>query len=167
VPTPVIDARIKERVICPNCNTPRSLRLLRTKDIGYDAETKEFYLICDHPTCGSHARMVTKEGDSLGIEPIRDRLELDEKIMRQLRELTGVPKILLRNTIPVDQADATADGYEITPAYRYEWNEGAGAVNVIEEPWTIKDEEGVLSYSLLPAPVVVSFIKRLVTTLGL
>lgn len=169
VPNTVIDERIKTRVICPICKTPRNIRLLRTKEIGYDQEKKEAFLICDTPTCAGFGtmRMVSKEGDDLGIEAIRDRVEADGKIMRTLLNLQGVSKILIRNCVPVTEAADAIDDYEITPSYRYEWNGAEQKVNVIEEPWVINDDEGIPSYSLLPAAVVVSFIKQMVSVLGL
>lgn len=166
VPEAVIDERIKNRVICPACHTPRSLKLLRTKDIGCDQATGEFFLICDNPGCPNQSRMVAKEGDELGIEAIRERVELDERIMRQLLELQGVPKIFLRNAIPAARAGEFADDYEITPSYRYAWDAARRAVTVTEEPWTIPDDEGVPSYSLLPAAVVISLIRQSAAILG-
>lgn len=158
VPDAVIDERIKARVICPVCKTPRSLKLAPTKEIGYDEETKSFYLICDNPACKG-ARMVAKEGDELGIEPIRARLETDEKILRQLLGLTGVPKVFLRNSVPVDEAAAHIDEYEATPMYGYERDEKTKKIKVLESPWVI-DANGIPSYSLLPAPVALSLIKQ-------
>lgn len=168
VPNTVIDERIKTRVICPMCQTPRNICLLRTKEIGYDQENKEAFLICDTPMCMGFgtSRMVSKEGDELGIEAIRDRIEADDKIMRILLDLQGASKIFLRNCVPVSEA-AAVDDYEITPGYRYEWNATEKKVNVIEEPWVINDDDGTPSYSLLPAAVVVSFIKQMVGVLGL
>ena len=72
----------------------------------------------------------------------------------------------MRNAIPVDKAKEFVDDYEITPSYRYEWDAGSKRVRVIEEPWTVKDDEGVLSYSLLPAAVAVSLIKQTAKVLG-
>ena len=158
VPNTVIEERIKTRVICPICKTPRSLKLLATKDVGYDADKKEFYLMCDNPACGG-ARMVPKEGDELGIEPIRDRLETDEKIFRQLLGLTGIPKVRLRNSIPVAERDKV-DEYELTPMYSYE-REDSGKVKTLESPWVVNDDEGVSSHSLLPAAVVLAMIKQI------
>ncbi len=63
VPESVIDERIKYRVVCPICKTPRNTRLLATKDVGWDEEQKKFYLMCDNPTCNK-ARMFAKEGDA-------------------------------------------------------------------------------------------------------
>ena len=111
--------------------------------------------------------MVGKEGDELGIQAIRDRIEADKGVMKTLFDLQGVPKIYLRNAIPVDKATEYIDDYEITPSYRYEIDKETGRIATIEEPWIVKNEEGMPSYSLLPAPVVVSLIKQVVQVLGL
>lgn len=165
VPKSVIDERMKYRVICPVCHVPRNTRLLRTKDVGYNVAKNEFYLICDNEECGG-VRMVAKEGDELGIEAIRDRIEADGEVMNILRTLEGVPKVYLRNAIPVDVAKDYVDDYEITPSYRYEWDKAAPKVQIVEEPWIVKDEAGAPSYSLLPGAVAVSLIKQTATVLG-
>jgi len=166
VPTTIIDQRVKHRVICPLCQTSRSVNLLPTKNVQYDKEKKQFYLMCDNPHC-SGARMVTKEGDELGIEPIRSRLQKDETLMKQVYAMHGISKILLRNSIPVDKVKEFADDYEITPEYKHRVSEATGEVETKEKPWEIKDDEGVLSNSLMPPPVVVSLIKQLVKELGI
>ena len=51
IPEAVIDARIKNRYICPKCQTSRNFALLPTSKIGYDDKTKEYYLICDKLGC--------------------------------------------------------------------------------------------------------------------
>ncbi len=169
VPEAVIEERMKFRVICPICQTSRNIKLLRTKEIGYDEGSKEFYLICDNPHCAGHGktRMVGKEGGNLGIEAIRERIEDDKKVMEMLLGLQGVPKIYLRNSVPVAVAGDYIDDYEITPAYRYERDEENGKTRVIEESWAIKDDNGEPSYSLLAPPVAVSLIKQIVQVLGL
>lgn len=159
IPEAVIDERMKYRVICPNCHTPRNLRLFATNKVGYDQTKKEFYLICDEPGC-HNARMVGKEGDTLGIEAIRERLELDDQIIEKAFSLHGIPKILLRNSIPVEAAKDYIDDYEITPQYIYEVGVN-NEVKVSEKPWIIKDDEGMDSYSLLAPPVALSLIKQL------
>lgn len=164
VPTNIIDERIKTRVICPICKTPRNLKLLATKQVGYDEKTKKFYLQCDNTSCKG-ARMVAKEGDELGIEPIRERLETDDKISQQLRKLHGTEKVFLRNAIPAEFAKKVVDDYEITPGYQYELQK-SGKVKTIETPWIVKDDAGVDCYSLLPAGVVVSLIKQMAVILG-
>jgi adenylate kinase family enzyme len=166
VPEAVIDERMKNRVICPKCQTPRSLKLAPTAYVGYDEAAKTAYLLCDNPECGK-PKMVAKEGDELGIEKIRERLELDDKIMRQLLELKGVPQVLLRNSVPVGKAKEYVDDYEITPAYEYEYDSVSKKVKTIEKPWVVKDDDGVDSYSLLPAPVTLGLIIQTANVLGL
>jgi adenylate kinase family enzyme len=172
VPTNIIDQRVKNRVICPICQTSRSIKLLPTKFVEYDTVNNSFYLLCDNPVCaslqgGKGARMVTKEGDEFGIAPIKDRLDKDEKLMKQIYATYGIQKILLRNAIPKDRVVENYDAYEITPEYKYSFNESLQKVEITEKPWEVTDDEGVVSNSLTPPPVVVSLIKQLVKTLGL
>jgi len=166
VPTNVIDERIKYRLICPLCQTSRNLKLLSTKNVEYDKETGKFYLICDNSSCKG-ARMVTKEGDELGTSPIKERLDKDELLIKEAFKLQGIPKILLRNSVPADKTKDFVDDYEVTPEYVYEFDEKENKVVTHEKPWEVKDDEGVLSNSLMPPPVVVSLIKQLVSVLGL
>ena len=166
VPETVIDERIKYRVICPLCKTSRNLKLLPTKKVGYDEEKKEFYLIGDGSDCEG-VRMVTKEGDELGIEPIRERLKIDEELMKKAFSLYGVPKILLRNSVPADSAEEFVNDYEITPEYCCDWDKDKKVVKTTEKPWQTLDDNNISSYSLMPPPVVVSLIKQMVKVLGL
>lgn len=159
IPESVLDERMKFRVICPICHTPRSLKLLATKEVGYDKEKNQFYLKCDNPACNG-ARMVGKEGDDLGIETIRERLELDEKLIEKIFTLHGIPKILLRNSIPVEIASQYVDDYEITPEFIYELS-GDGQVKVNEKSYTVKDDEGEEVYSLMAPAVALALIKQL------
>ena len=165
-PSSVIDERIKFRVICPLCQTSRNLKLLMTKNVEYDEKDGKFYLLCDNSSCKG-ARMVTKEGDELGIEPIKERLNKDELLIKEAFNLQGIPKALLRNSIPVDKVKEFTDDYEITPEYVYNWNEKEKKVETTEKPWEVKDDEGAVSNSLMPPPVVVSLIKQLVKELDL
>ncbi len=166
VPENVIDQRIKWRRVCPVCQTSRNLKLLPTSKVNFDEKQREFYLICDNTNCQG-AKMVQKEGDELGIGPIKERLKLDEKLIEQAKLLYGIPKIFLRNSIPVDLAKDYIDDYEITPEYYFEWDERSKRVKIKEKPWIVEDDEGILSYSLLPPPVVVALIKQLVEVLNL
>src|SRR3989344_4706805 len=77
IPESVLDERMRNRVVCPTCQAPRNLSVFPTKKVGYDKDTKQYFLICDNPECGG-ARMVSKEGDTAGIESIRERLDLDD-----------------------------------------------------------------------------------------
>ncbi len=166
VPKTVIDERIKWRRICPKCQTPRNFKLLPTSKIGYDKINRRFYLLCDNPSCKA-MEMIAKEGDEFGIEPIKERLELDKELLEKSFSLYGIPKILLRNSVPVEMAEEYIDDYEITPEYSYEWDEKKKKVKVIEKTWEIKDDEGILSYSLLAPPVVLSLIKQMAEVLNL
>jgi len=164
VPEAVIDERIKCRVICPLCQTSRSLKLLPTKKVEYDQKDKKFYLICDNSDCKG-SKMVTKEGDELGIEPIKKRLEKDEGLIKRAFSLYGIPKILLRNSVPVDRAKDFVADYEITPEYGYQWDEKKKKVTITEKPWQVPDDNGVPCYSLMPPPLVVSLIKQMAESL--
>lgn len=166
IPESVIDERMKYRVVCPICHTPRNLKLLATQKVGWDEENKEFYLMCDNPEC-NNVRMSAKEGDNLGIESIRERLELDGKLIEKVFSMQGISKIFLRNAVPVDKAEENTDGYEITPEYYYEYDSQNKTVKTLERPFIVKDDEGVEVYSLLAPPVVVSLIKQLAKALGL
>jgi adenylate kinase family enzyme len=167
VPKAVIDERIRWRRVCPKCQTSRNLKLLPTsKAVRYDEKNKQFYLICDNPNC-KEERMISKEGDELGNEPIRKRLEMDEKLMRKTFSLYGIPKVLLRNCIPVEKAAEYVDDYEITSGYDYKWLPESSKVKVIKKPWQVFDDDGVTSYSLLAAPVVLSLIRQMVKVLNL
>ena len=164
VPEAVIDERIKYRVVCPLCQTSRNLKVLPTKKIEY--ENGKFFLVCDNSECRG-ARMVTKEGDEQGVAPIAGRLKKDQELIEKAFHLHGIPKILLRNSMPADKKDEFVDDYEITPEYVYSWDEKEKKANLKEKPWQILDDEGNLSYSLLPPPVVVSLIKQMAEVLNL
>ncbi len=159
IPEEVIAERIKYRVVCPKCHDLRSTKLLMSKEVEYNQKTGKFYLLCDNPKCKKQ-RMEAKEGDSLGIAPIRGRLDKDEEILKKAFGLHGVPKILLRNHVPLTQAKLF-DDYEFTPEYTLKWNSKAKKVEIWEKRWVIKDDNGVASLSFLPAPVVVTLIKQL------
>jgi len=172
VPTNIIDKRAKYRLICPICQTSRSLKLLPTKNVEYDKKENKFNLICDNPECqsvktGKGIRMVTKEGDELGIEPIKERLKKEEDLMEKIYQMHGISKIFLRNSIPLKDVQENYNDYEITQEYDYEYDEKNDKVLINEKPWEIEDDNGVMSNSLMPPPVVVSLIKQLVKALGI
>ncbi|PIZ46004.1 hypothetical protein COY30_00840 [Candidatus Woesebacteria bacterium CG_4_10_14_0_2_um_filter_44_9] len=164
IPESVIDERIKYRVVCPICHDLRNRKLLIPQKINYDVKQKEFNLICDNPACKG-AVMEEKEGDDLGIEPLRPRLAKDEEILKKAFALHGIPKILLRNHVSVTEAKKYFDDYEITPEYVLSWDKKARKVKVNQKPWTVSDDNGVESYSLLAAPVMVSLLKQMADVL--
>lgn len=163
IPDSVLDARVKSRVVCPRCNLSRNTRFLTTKTVEYDEQDGAFYLLCENPSCEGYEtqRMLPKEGDELGLEGIRERLEADEQLIQYALKLRGVPLIKLRNTIPVSEADKLVDEYEITPEYMYSYDGTTKQVTTTTKPWVVQDKDGIDSYSLLAPPVTVSLIKQL------
>lgn len=162
IPETIIDARLKGRVVCPICQTSRNLTLLPTKFVAYDEANQRFVIKCDNAECSGFGKeiLVTKEGDALGIEAIRDRLETDGQLIKSATALQGIPKIYLRNDIPVAVASDYIDDYEITPEYSYERDQKTGEVKIIEKPWVTKSDDGTDSYSHLAPPVVLSLIEQ-------
>jgi len=165
IPESVIDLRMKNRVVCPKCGAPRSPKLLMTKEAVFDEKEEKFYLLCDNEGC-DRARMVPKEGDEKGIEPIRSRLNADGELIEKAFSLYGIPKVLLRNSIPVSSAKENIDDYETTPEYCLK-HVGGGKVEVSQKPLIVLDDNGVESYTLLAYPVVVGMIKQICDVLGL
>jgi adenylate kinase family enzyme len=166
IPESVIDERMKYRVVCPTCHAPRNTKLFATEKVGYDEEKKEFYLMCDDSDC-NHARMGAKEGDNMGIESIRERVELDGQLIDKIFLLHGIKRVLLRNAVPTDKAKEYLDDYEITPEYYYELDENTKEVKTLERPFAVNDDEGTEVYSLLAPPVIISFLRQLVKALEL
>ena len=166
IPESVIDERMKYRVVCPKCQAPRNLKLFTTEKVGYDEAKKEFYLMCDNKEC-ENARMILKEGDDKGIDAIRGRLKKDDELIDKVFSLHGIPKILLRNSVPVKRTEELVDNYEITPEYVYKYDTDSKEVITTEKSWMVKDDEGEEVVSLLAPPVVVSLIKQLVKALDL
>ena len=165
IPETVLDERMRNRVVCPKCQAPRNLTTFVTKEVGYDKENKQYFLKCDNKECEG-ARMIGKEGDDAGIESIRDRLTLDDKLIKKVMSLHGIPKILLRNAVPVENA-SDIDDYEITDIAVFDNDEKTGKVTVTQEPWIVKDDEGVSSYSLMAPAVVIGLLRQLVKALKL
>lgn len=159
VPEAVIDERMKFRVICPVCQTPRNVKLLVTKDIEYDEASRTFHLLCDD----HHVRMIAKEGDAEGIQPIRERLTRDGELIEKLFTLHGIPRVLVRNAVPVTDREGF-DDYELTPEYKLSWD--GSAVVVEEVPWTVKDDEGVEVHSLMAPAAFLALLKQLPEALG-
>lgn len=165
IPENVLDERMRNRVICPKCQTPRNLTTFVTKELGYDKENDKYFLKCDNKECEG-ARMFGKVGDDAGIESIRDRLTLDDKLIKKVMSLHGIPKILLRNAVPVENA-SDIDDYEITDIDVFDNDKETGKVSVTQKPWIVKDDEGVASYSLMAPAVVIGLLRQLVKALKL
>jgi adenylate kinase family enzyme len=162
-PITVLDERMKQRRTCLTCGNSRGISLLPTEHRGYDKEKDEFYLICDLPGC-TGGRMVTKEGDHLGIEVIKDRVMMDVEVMKRARKLFGIPKIELYNSYESAVAFDYIDEYELTSACDYSLGKD-GEVVMSKVLWELTDGKEKF-YSLLPAAVVVQLVKQLAAILG-
>lgn len=163
IPETIIDERMKYRVVCPLCNTSRNLKLLPTKYVEYDKATDKFHLLCDNKSCQGYekTRLVAKEGDDKGIGSLRDRLALDGKLMEMAMSLQGIPRIMVRNAIPVDKVAEYTEPYEITPEFTYVYDEVKGEVATHQQPWVVKDDAGNDCNSVLAAPAVLSMMSQL------
>jgi adenylate kinase family enzyme len=164
IPEAVIEERMKYRRVCPKCQTSRNLKLLPTSNIQYDIQNDRYYLVCDNPSCEG-AKMIAKEGDDKGLAPIRERLNRDEELIKEAFKLYGIPKILLRNHIPVFESKKF-DNYEITPQFDYVLGK-KGKVVVKESPWVVKDDNGVDSHSLMAPAVIITMLRQMVEIIGL
>lgn len=160
-PNSVIEERIKWRRVCPICQTSRNLKLLPTSKVVF--EDGQFHLICEK----CNVKMVEKEGDQLGIEPIKERLKKEEEMVEKILQISGVPKIFLKNGIEVSVAKDYVDEYEITPEFEFEYDEKERKVIVKKKPFVVKDDFNRDVYSLLAPPVVLCLIKQLVDVLNL
>lgn len=162
VPESVIDERMKYRVICPVCHTSRNTKLLPTKFVKYNTSDDSYYLVCDNASCSGYGteKMVRKEGDEQGINPIRERLTLDGKLMEMATRLEGVPKVYVRNAIPASEATNIAEEYELTPEFEYATKDN-GEVVVSSKPWVVKDDSGDDCHSLMAASAMLSLVSQL------
>ncbi len=164
LPIEIINQRIKARMICPECQTSRNLTLNPTPKVSCDQKDGCFYLVCDNPSC-KEIRMVCKEGDELGIENIKGRIVDDLKLMEQARNMYGIEKIEVYNSLEKEKALDYVDDYELTKEFCFEKKKDGG-VKKNTKPFSIEDN-GVEYVSLLPAPAVVQLIRQLVEKLGL
>lgn len=160
-PESLIEVRIEGRVVCPVCHISRNLRTNPTGKYDCDEESSEYYLICDNPGCAKYGkqRLIRKAGDEEGLDLIRGRLNSDAKLLEKADKLVGIPKVYLRNTVPVSAADENIDDYEITPAFSYRG--GKGEVKMVRGPLVVTEDSGEESYSRMPAATTVSLFSQI------
>jgi adenylate kinase family enzyme len=157
LPLAVIDARLKGRRMCPKCRTSRNIQLLPTTKVNYDEDEQGYYLVCDNPECES-LRMEAKKGDDKGLDLIKERIENDLELVQMARNMYGIPKIELFNSLQKDKADLYVEEYEVTKEYVH--NHEGEEVTTEEKPFTV-EVDGTEYYSLLPAPVIVQYVRQL------
>lgn len=164
-PESVIEARMKSRVICPKCKNPRNIRLLPTEFVGFSEEDNDFYLMCDDGVCEKE-RMVRKEGDSAGLESIRERLNRDGQLMDKIHSLHGISNIHLRSSLLQENALDYADEYELTKEYFYTKEED-GLIKINTKFFSAKGDNEEKIFSLIAPAVVLQLIDQLYNKLEL
>lgn len=165
IPEAVMDERMKNRVVCPTCHTPRHPKLLLTRFLDRDPATKDFFLRCDRVGCDG-SRMIPKEGDDLGIEAIRGRLNQDQAVMEEILRMTGLERIMLSASLPVDLSHQVED-YEIHLIYDLIWDARMKKVMPRSKKWIFTDDSGNDSYTLFPPAVTTYMIREMVSVLEL
>lgn len=157
----VIDARMKNRVVCPICGTSKNLIFNSSKYIKYDDVLQHFYFLCDNSTCLGHGKekMIEKEGDAAGAVSIADRLKSDEILINQAFDLYGIPRILVRGSIPLNQKEECLEEYEVKHCHTFSLKEG----HVVDSQtdWVFTDDSGVASCETYPAVHVVNIFTQL------
>lgn len=155
LPIEVINARIVNRRMCPICRNSCNLSLSPTPNITY--ENGEFVLHCTNPECKNKA-LEKKEGDDKGISIIEDRIIKDLQLMDMARKMHGITRIELYNALEVSKADKYINDFEKTYEYSHKFINGK--VESFTDPFIVQDH-GKKYVSMIPAPVVVQFIREL------
>ncbi len=161
VPETLIDLRMTGRKVCPLCKTSKNLTLNPSKFVVPDDSDNGYSLLCDNERCVGYGKekLVSKEGDSEGKESIRERLDTEGELMSTANSLQGIPKVLIRNTIPVTQSSVYVENFEISPSFSY--TNVRGEIEIARKPLVLIDDDGIESYSLSGACVVVSMVDQI------
>jgi len=159
-PNSVLEARISGRRFCPKCNSSKNIKLLLTKDVGYDESTKEFYLLCDTPSC-KRVRMIRKPGDELGIKVLEERNKETEAMIEECKKrISPLRYIIVYNSLPVEEASSYNEE-DFTKEAKLKWNAKDKKVEIEYIPWIVKDDNGKECYSRYSEPVAADLIKEL------
>ena len=165
-PDDVLAQRWIYRRSCPECSTPRNIKLLLTKDIEYDKETGEFHLICDNASCeGKRVRMIQKQADDQGPDALKEKQQLMVEIMKAVREKAGGNHIVIHNSVPVDEATEEMLKEDFTDEAELSWDEEKQEVVRKFGPMRATDDQGREVYSRWPEAVVVELVEKLVSWL--
>lgn len=163
-PDDVLHQRQLYRVVCPQCQTPRNLKVLVTEDVEYDEETGDFHLVCDDEKC-SKVRMVkkyqVKEGESeYDIETFKKDQQSTKDILAKVRDVAAHCHLVVNNHIPVSEAESH-DPEDFTLEAEFDWDPEAKKVVKNFKPWVVNDDTGEKVYSRYPDPVVADLVKEL------
>ena len=148
----ILLARLMDRRICPNCQTPKHIKLLLTEKIDYEPLTGEFHLICDRPECGG-ARMIRKQGDADGPEVVKERQRIMAELFGMVKDNSGGDYLVVKNHVPVSESHMHHSD-DFTTSATLLWDDAYGRVVRKFDKWVIKDEYDNDVYSRWPEPVV-------------
>ncbi|HQG57970.1 MAG TPA: hypothetical protein PLX79_03285 [Candidatus Dojkabacteria bacterium] len=157
LPLQIIDDRIKGRRVCPKCKLSKNITLNPTQVVKFDKDNNPV-LVCDNPECDGEI-LVEKEGDNLGIQAIKERIENDLDLTEMARKMYGIPRIELYNSIETSLGEKYANEYELTPVTTYSQDKD-GSVKRDSELYTCNDH-GKAYYSFVPGAMVAQLIKHL------
>lgn len=157
IPITLIDLRIKDRRVCPKCGNSKNLTTNPSSICEIDNETNEVIMYCDKPGC-EKARLMPKEGDHLGIKNIEKRIETDLEIIEMAKNLYGIPKINVFNSIPLSETSKYFNSFEVTKEY-YFVKEGKEITR--KEKDLVFTENNIDYVSLLPSANVVQIIRQI------
>jgi len=160
-PNEILNARMKNRRVCPYCQTSRNLLFNPSQFVKYDKLADDVYFVCDNTMCSGYgvAKYIAKEGDLEGIDSIEERLQADAELMTVAGKLQGIPKIMLRSSYPVKVAKDYLEDYEIQPKLVYQVNDDK--VTIGKENWIFKDDNGEECYTIYAATYVVNLLVSL------
>lgn len=157
IPISLIDLRIKDRRVCPKCGNSKNLTTNPSSICEIDRNTGETIMYCDNSNCTKQI-LAPKEGDHLGIINIANRIKSDLEIMNMAKNLYGIPKIEVYNSVPVSEASKYLNPFEITKEYFFTKKEDKIIRN---EKDLIFRENGEEYISLLPTANVVQIIRQI------
>ncbi|PIW37441.1 MAG: hypothetical protein COW24_00085 [Candidatus Kerfeldbacteria bacterium CG15_BIG_FIL_POST_REV_8_21_14_020_45_12] len=132
-----------------------------SKFVKHDDTTGNYYLLCDNASCAGYekTRLVGKEGDTAGIDSIKQRIDQDTQLMSAAFDLHGVPKILISSAIKLDDAEQILEDYEIQPKIAFYKEDGT--IKQRNEKWVFKNDQGDVCCTMLSATYVVNLQTQL------
>ncbi len=160
-PDDVLVQRQLHRVVCPECQTPRNVKVLLTEQIEYDEDSGEYHLICDNKEC-DNVRMKKKYANVTAddIDKIKAVQDQVKELIHHVREKAAHCHIKVSNHVHVDDA-GNHDPDDFTLEASFDWDPESKKVIKNFKPWIIKDDEGREAYSRWPDPVVAELVKAL------
>lgn len=156
IPESVQDMRMLHRRLCPECGSSKNIALWPTDEFGYDEDNDEFFMYCDEQGC-HQVRMVGKAYDDAGASQMKERDQITQDMIDQIKEQLAAHAFTISNAIPVEHKDQY-EPHDLTEVTRLSWD-GEKVVKTTE-PLLINDTQGKEAYSGNPEPWIMDFIKE-------